>query len=145
MMNIENFKKDATAVMNVIGRYNLDRSGGYAGCYEDLNLNDRMEFEVDGAGCLLLRNAEFNISQALLAIVIFNDVAVRWYYKSRNRGTGANISTKIRKISEWMELMDKFQQDHPECTIQNWKQFMDDNWPQDFTGLHDDEEDDELD
>lgn len=101
--------------------------------------DQKISFEVDywGQGDDVPKMTK---KQAALAVVIYNDVEIRWYNKSRNRGLGANFETEERSRTEWSEMVKEFLSSHPEFEAKNWYNYLVGSWPDNYDRVDEDED-----
>lgn len=127
--------RDFKIVTSFLTRYEMDTISGSSYPEERISwpADKKLSFEVDfWSGDDVPKMTK---KQAALAVVIYNDVEIRWYNKSRNRGLGANFETEERYRSEWSDLVKAFLNSHPEFESKNWMNYLVESWPDNYDSV----------
>lgn len=130
---------DFKVVTNFLTKYHLDIYLPYNPRTERIYWpkGEKLYFDVEYSPELKhITVPRMSKKQAALAVVIYNDVQIRWYHKSRNRGTGANFTTEERTRHEWEDMVKCFLAEHPDFKAKNWKSYLVPFWPDNNEGLY---------
>lgn len=127
--------RDFKVVTSFLTRYNMYIISGSSYPKEKINwpANKKISFEVDYYWSQDDDDVhKMTKKQAALAVVIYNDVEIRWYKKSGNRGMGANFETEKRLRTEWAEMVKNFLNAHPEFEAKNWHNYLVGSWSDNY-------------
>ena len=125
--------KDFLKITSFLTRYELDVICGLREGRIAWDEEEKVSFEVDYSDRIdHKRVPKMTKIQAALAVVIYNDVEIRWYNKSRNRGRGANFETEKRTMYEWSEKVEEFLLSHPDFKVTEWNNYLVESWPDNY-------------
>ena len=128
--------KDFERVTSFLTRYELDVICGLRDGEIAWDKEDKVSFEVTYDDHIDHRRVpKMTKKQAALAVVIYNDVEIRWYNKSRNRGRGANFETEKRTMDEWSAKVEEFLLSHPDFKVIAWSNYLVESWPDNYDGV----------
>lgn len=130
---------DYKVVTSFLTRYKLDIYLPYRSRAERIYWpkGEKLYFDVEYSPELeFLTVPRMSKKQAALAVVIYNDVQIRWYYKSRNRGTGTNFTTEERTRHEWEDMVRCFLSEHQNFKANEWRSYLVPFWPDNFDDIY---------